>query len=81
MKIESIDIVGLGALGVMYADFFTGKLGKEKVRVLADQGRIERYEKEGIIFNGRSCDLKAQSAGLERSTGLLPLSTTCFWKR
>ena len=26
MEIQSIDIVGLGALGVMYADFFTKKL-------------------------------------------------------
>ena len=42
MKIQTVDIVGLGALGVMYADFFTKKLGKERVRVLADKGRIER---------------------------------------
>ena len=40
--IGTVDIVGLGALGVMYADFFTTKLGKERVRVLADKKRIER---------------------------------------
>ena len=42
MKIQTIDIVGLGALGVMYADFFTKKLGKEQVRVLADGERNGR---------------------------------------
>ncbi|WWR16668.1 ketopantoate reductase family protein [Lachnospiraceae bacterium JLR.KK008] len=65
MKIETIDIVGLGALGVMYADFFTGKLGREKVRVLADRNRIERYEREGIVFNGRPCVLNYQDAAAQ----------------
>lgn len=55
-NIQTIDIVGLGALGVMYADFFTKKLGKEKVRVLADGARIERYKREQVTFNGEVCD-------------------------
>lgn len=54
--ISSIDIVGLGALGVMYADFFTKKLGKDRVRVLADADRIARYERDGMTFNGAVCD-------------------------
>lgn len=58
MEIKTIDIVGLGALGVMYADFFTKKLGKEKVRILADRERIERYQKEQITFNGEVCDFQ-----------------------
>ena len=49
MKIQRIDIVGLGALGVMYADFFTKKLGKEQVRVLADKERVRRYRTETTI--------------------------------
>ena len=56
MSIKSIDIVGLGALGVMYADFFTKTLGKENVCILADKERIERYKKEQITFNGEVCD-------------------------
>ena len=27
MRIENVSIVGMGALGVMYGDFFTAKLG------------------------------------------------------
>lgn len=63
--IKTIDIVGLGALGVMYADFFTKKLGKENVRVLADKERIERYRKEQITFNGEVCDFQYCDAAKE----------------
>ncbi len=64
-NIQTIDIVGLGALGVMYADFFTKKLGKEKVRVLADEARIERYKKEQVTFNGKVCDFQYCDAAKE----------------
>ena len=65
MSIKSIDIVGLGALGVMYADFFTKQLGKENVRVLADKDRIERYKKDQITFNGEVCDFQYCDAAKE----------------
>ena len=65
MSIKSIDIVGLGALGVMYADFFTTTLGKENVRILADRERIERYKKDQITFNGEVCDFQYCDAAKE----------------
>lgn len=72
MSINSIDIVGLGALGVMYADFFTKTLGKENVRILADKERIERYQKEKITFNGEVCDFHYCDAAKEsRSSELM----------
>lgn len=55
--IERIDIIGLGALGTMYADFFTRSIGKENVRVLAGRERTLRYRREGVTFNNRKCDL------------------------
>lgn len=73
MKIQNIDIVGLGALGVMYADFFTRKLGKEHVRVLADRDRVERYRKETITFNGEKCDFNLRDAAEESSPAQLIL--------
>ena len=66
MKIQTIDIVGLGALGVMYADFFTKKFGKEHVRVLADKGRIERYRTDKVTFNGEVCDFNYCDAAREK---------------
>ncbi|MCM1387988.1 MAG: 2-dehydropantoate 2-reductase [Bacillus sp. (in: Bacteria)] len=77
-KIENIDIVGLGALGVMYADFFTKKLGKEHVRVLADAARIERYQKDAITFNGQICDFNYLDAAKESRTAELILFTVKY---
>ena len=72
MSIKTIDIIGLGALGVMYADFFTKTLGKENVRILADKERIERYKKEQITFNGEVCDFQYCDAAKEsRSSELM----------
>lgn len=65
MQIQSIDIVGLGALGVMYADFFTKKLGKERVRILADAERILRYRRDNLTFNGKKCDFHYCDAAKE----------------
>lgn len=73
MGIQTIDIVGLGALGVMYADFFTKTLGKERVRVLADKERIERYEKDQITFNGEVCDFQYCDAAKENRPSELML--------
>ncbi|HZJ57211.1 MAG TPA: ketopantoate reductase family protein [Clostridia bacterium] len=56
MKIEKITIVGMGALGVMYGDFLTEKLGKEHVGFVANRERINKYKKEGVFCNGRRCD-------------------------
>ena len=61
-SIQTVGIVGLGALGVMYADLFTQALGKERVLVLADRGRIGRYRQEGIWCNGRLCDFSYTDA-------------------
>ena len=56
MRIENVSIVGMGALGVMYGDFFTAKLGKEHVTFVADKARIDRFQQEGMFCNGRACD-------------------------
>ena len=56
MRIENVSIVGMGALGVMYGDFFTAKLGKEHVEFVADKARIDHFQQEGIFCNGHPCD-------------------------
>lgn len=56
MKIKTVAIVGLGALGTMYATFFTDKLSKGDVRVIASQNRIRKYQEEGIFCNGKRSD-------------------------
>ena len=53
---RTVGIAGLGALGTIYASHLTKRLGRESAAVLADRGRIERYEKEGVFLNGGRCD-------------------------
>jgi len=67
--IESVVIIGMGALGVMYGDFFLEK-GVE-VSFLVDRKRVERYSSQVTRANGRerrfrllSADEKQESADL-----------------
>ena len=55
-SIETVGIIGLGALGAMYADLFTQALGRERVLVLADSTRAKRYQQEGFFCNGQPRD-------------------------
>ena len=72
MRIENVSIVGMGALGVMYGDFFTPKLGKEHVEFVADKARIDHFQQEGIFCNGRACDFSiADEAETGRPADLL----------
>lgn len=54
--IKTAAILGRGALGVMFGDFLTRKLGKDNVYFLADEKRISRYANEKITCNGKACN-------------------------
>ena len=58
MNIERIAIVGMGALGVLYGDFLTSRLGREHVGFVVNAERRERYERMEISANGRRCDFR-----------------------
>jgi len=76
--ITRVDIVGLGALGVMYANDFSKSLGKDKVRILADAKRTEKYRLQGITFNGNPCDFNYCDASAETVPAELLLYATKF---
>ena len=50
--IENVAIVGFGSLGAMYAACFGAAMGPERVFVVADAARNERYRAEAATFNG-----------------------------
>ena len=52
-RITRVSIVGMGALGVLYGDFFARTLGLEQVTFLADRERVERYRDATVYCNGR----------------------------
>lgn len=78
MEIKTADVVGLGALGVLYADRLTAGLGKENVRVLSDGARAARYEREGVFFNGERCNFSYRDAAAETRPAELLLFSVKF---
>lgn len=60
----NITIIGMGALGILYGDLITASLGRDAVTFLADENRIQKYRKEGVFCNGRTCDFRMSSAAL-----------------
>lgn len=50
--INTISIIGIGAVGAIYAWRLSEYLGYKNVRVVVNAERLERYQKEGIYLNG-----------------------------
>ena len=61
-EIKTVGIIGLGALGTLYAHLLAKGLGRNQVLVLADQARVVRYRREGVTFNGQLCDFNYTDA-------------------
>ena len=51
-EIKKTAVVGMGALGMLYASQISSALGPDSVYFLADQKRIERYQKLTFTING-----------------------------
>ncbi|GAB6152765.1 2-dehydropantoate 2-reductase [Desulfosporosinus burensis] len=56
MTIKTVSIIGLGALGILFAKHFSEKLPKDDVCVIVNASRKQRYEKNGIYCNGEPFD-------------------------
>ena len=54
-EIETVAIIGLGALGVLYGHHLAKSMRIENLRIIADLNRIERYRREQIYANGECC--------------------------
>ena len=71
MKINSVGIIGQGALGIMYGKHLTEQLSKERVFFIADQERALRYRSSEIICNGAVCDFLYRSPAEAVETDLI----------
>ncbi|SEO06776.1 2-dehydropantoate 2-reductase [Amphibacillus marinus] len=78
MQIKKIAIIGLGALGVMYAEHFSKHLPANALRIIADEERIERYKKEGFFSNERRCQFSYVTPEEEMTPADLVLITVKF---
>jgi 2-dehydropantoate 2-reductase len=54
-EIETVAIVGLGALGILYGHHLAQRLPVGNLRIVADPQRIERYQRDGVFCNGERC--------------------------
>lgn len=55
MEINKVSIIGLGALGIMYSNYIASKMPEANLRIIADEGRIQKYKEQGIYCNGQPC--------------------------
>ncbi|WP_462413329.1 ketopantoate reductase family protein [Neobacillus sp. Marseille-QA0830] len=58
MEIRKVSIIGLGALGILFGHQLSKNMPKADLRIIADEGRKNRYEKEGVFCNGERCDFQ-----------------------
>lgn len=54
--IQTVTIVGLGALGTLFGHILSQHVPKPDLRILADPARIARYRREGVYSNAEPCD-------------------------
>ncbi len=57
MEIKTVSLIGLGALGILFAQKLSESMAPGTLRVVADRERITRYERDGIYCNGQRCQL------------------------
>ncbi|MCR5106603.1 MAG: ketopantoate reductase family protein [Lachnospiraceae bacterium] len=55
-KINTVNIIGLGALGMLYGKSLTDALGYENVCFVMDSVRLDKYKDADFICNGEKCD-------------------------
>lgn len=58
MKIKTVSIIGLGALGILFGNQLSKKMPFEDLRIIADENRIERYKKDLIYCNNEVCNFQ-----------------------
>lgn len=68
-RITRVSIVGMGALGILYGDFFARTLGREQVTYLADRERAERCRNVPVYCNGRKWNFQIQAGDEPDSRG------------
>lgn len=65
-EIQSVGVVGMGALGMLFGNILTQALGPGAVHFLMDDERYERHKKDTYTINGRAvslCPVRAADSG------------------
>lgn len=70
---QTVGIVGLGALGVLFGQRLLEN-GAD-VRVIADEARAERYQKQGVICNGTPVSFRYETPETAKPVDLMIFAT------
>ena len=70
---QTVGIVGLGALGVLFGQRLLEN-GVD-VRVIADEARAERYQKQGVICNGTPVNFRYETPKTAKPVDLMIFAT------
>lgn len=57
-RIETVSLIGLGALGLLFSEPFASAVSPDGFRVIADASRQEKYRKKGLYNNDRAVSFK-----------------------
>ena len=76
--IQTIAIIGLGAVGGMYADLLSRQYDSSQILCIADEDRIERYRQDGVYCNGCRLDIRYASAEEAFPVDLLVFATKYY---
>ena len=52
-----VKIIGMGALGVMYANYIKERAGEDAVCFVMDSSRLERYEGQVFFMQQKGADV------------------------
>lgn len=74
---QTVGIVGLGALGVLFGQRLLEN-GAD-VRVIADEARAERYQKQGVICNGTPVNFRYETPKTAKPVDLMIDPFASFW--
>ena len=56
MEINTVSIIGLGALGTLFGNHLSTHMPRQNLRIIADRERIARYRQDQVYCNGERCD-------------------------
>jgi len=56
MEIKKVSVIGLGALGIMFAHHMSKSMAKDDLRIVVDADRLARYNNTAFTCNGEVCD-------------------------
>lgn len=69
-RISRVSIVGMGAMGILYGDFFARALGRGQVSFLAGSDRVRKYENRKVYCNGREWVFRFQDGAVPAPEGM-----------